>query len=354
MKTDLVRLATQAKLTTSGLDLPEDLPFVEWLEVGRGLRALEGAVQWWVGDWLSYGERKYGEKYTEAVAATGYAYATLNAARWVAQRIEPVRRRTSLSWSHHKEVAALGVAEQEVLLGAAETEGWTRNELRRRANQYKRALSHASPGAAGPACNVRDLETLTRQGRRFRTVLADPPWRYENQTTRASTGNHYDSMAVEEIAALPVARLATADSHLHLWTTNAFLFEARHVMEAWGYQYKSLFVWAKPQMGLGNYYRLAHELCLLGVRGSAPFRHRGQRSWQEWPRSEHSAKPAEFYELVETVSPGPYLELFARGLRRGWTSWGDAVPQRDFLGNRHNGARSGAEPSENLGPVTAS
>jgi N6-adenosine-specific RNA methylase IME4 len=351
MKRDLVRLASQARLTPAGLDLPATLPFDDWLELGRGLRLLEGAVQWWVGDWLNYGERRYGQKYTEAAAATGYAYDSLNAARWVAQRIEVVRRRTNLSWSHHKEVAGLDVPEQELLLDAAEAEGWSRNALRRRVKRHKRVLALRSEAEAGPACTVTDLDALACTGRKFATVYADPPWQYQNQASRASTDNHYDTMTVEEIAAVPVGRLAAADAHLHLWTTNGFLFEARRVMEAWGFEYKSAFVWAKPQLGIGNYWRVSHELCLFGTRGSAPFRDRGQRSWQEWPRTEHSAKPTEFYELIEAVSPSPYLELFARRIRRGWTSWGDALPRAALTGAASVPGLNGNGPPLTLGRV---
>lgn len=152
------------------------------------------------------------------------------------------------------------------------------------------------------------------RGMKFGTVYADPPWPYENQGTRAATSHHYGGMAVEDIAALPIAHLATENAHLHLWTTNAFLFEGKTILEAWGFEYKSCFVWTKPQLGIGNYWRLAHEFLLLGVRGSCPFLDRGQISWLHEPRGPHSAKPERIRELVEKVSPGPRLELFARRL----------------------------------------
>jgi N6-adenosine-specific RNA methylase IME4 len=325
MDLDLARLENRAQLTAAGLDLPLDLSFDDWLDVGCRLRELEGAIQWWIGDWLAYGERRYGEKYKLAAAATGYAYDTLNAARWVAQQVPFVRRRTNLSWSHHKEVAALGPTEQDRLLDAAHVEGWTRNELRRRAKVLRRANGAAASEEL--ACSVADLGLLAERGRTFSTIYADPPWRYENQATRASTDNHYGTLSVEEIAGLPIRGLAADNAHLHLWTTNGFLFEARQVMEGWGFEYRSMFVWTKPQMGMGNYWRVAHEILLLGVRGSLPFSDQGQRSWQEWPRTDHSTKPSPLYEIIEAVSPGPYLELFARTQRNGWTSWGDALPR---------------------------
>lgn len=109
-------------------------------------------------------------------------------------------------------------------------------------------------------CTVADLFLLT--GRKFGTVYADPPWLYRNQGTRAATGNHYASM--DEICALPVRDVAADDAHLHLWTTNGFLFEAHRVMEAWGFECQGCFVWVKSQMGLGNYWRVSHEFMLFG------------------------------------------------------------------------------------------
>lgn len=176
-------------------------------------------------------------------------------------------------------------------------------------------------------CSVGDLSDLSRT---FGTIYADPPWLYGNQGTRGSTGDHYSGMTPDEVAELPITHLVADTAHLHLWTTNAFLFDARRVMEAWGFDYKSCFVWVKPQMGMGNYWRVSHEFCLLGVRGSAPFRERDEMSWREWPRGRHSAKPGRMYDIIERVSPGPYLELFARRHHPGWTAWGHIEPDLFF------------------------
>jgi len=158
---------------------------------------------------------------------------------------------------------------------------------------------------------------------RYSTLVADPPWRYENVATRGAAENHYPTMAVEEIAALPVSEWAAADSHLYLWTTNAFLPQAFGVMEAWGWTYRTTLVWAKPQMGLGNYFRVGTEHVLFGTRGELATRSRSLANWFEAPRIRHSAKPETFYRLVETASPGPYLEMFARSSRPGWDRWGN-------------------------------
>src|SRR5215831_6336523 len=115
---------------------------------------------------------------------------------------------------------------------------------------------------------VDDLYALAADGRRFGCIYADPPWLYNNQASRAATSKHYGGMTVDEICALPVSALAADDAHLHLWTTNAFLFDTWRVFAAWGFEFKSSFVWTKPQLGLGNYWRNAHEVLLTAVRGN--------------------------------------------------------------------------------------
>jgi N6-adenosine-specific RNA methylase IME4 len=138
-------------------------------------------------------------------------------------------------------------------------------------------------------------------------------------------------MTVDEIAALPVAQLADDKAHLHLWTTNAFLPHAFRVVEAWGFEYRSLFVWCKPEMGLGNYWRVSHELLLLGVRGDCPFYDHSLRSWKEMTRrGKHSEKPEQVRHMIEKASPGPYLELFGRQAVKGWKVWGNQI-SRDLF-----------------------
>lgn len=174
------------------------------------------------------------------------------------------------------------------------------------------------------------LDELIKAGRKFHTIYADPPWQYSNQGTRASTDNHYGTMDVERICAEPVAQVAGDDAHLHLWTTNAFLFDARRVMEAWGFTYKSCFIWVKPQMGIGNYWRVSHEFLLFGLRGRRPFRVRDEMSWAAIPRSQHSSKPDAIRLKIERVSTGPFLEMYGRVYSPGspWTVYGNQVTRR--------------------------
>ena len=124
-----------------------------------------------------------------------------------------------------------------------------------------------------------------------------------------------------------IAQLAAENCHLHLWATSPLLPEALNVMEFWGFTYKSSWIWIKPQMGLGNYWRLGHEFLLLGVRGQLGFLDHSQRSWIEADRTTHSTKPEEVRELIEKVSPGPYLELYGRHAppNSKWTVYGNQI-----------------------------
>lgn len=182
--------------------------------------------------------------------------------------------------------------------------------------------------AAGGKC-VGTLTELIDQGLKFSTIYADPPWAYGNQATRASTDNHYETLTLQQIRDEPVEQLAADNAHLHLWTTNAFLFDARHVIEAWGFEYKSCFVWVKPNIGIGNYWRVSHEFLLLGVRGSLTFRDKSLRSWGEFARGKHSRKPYQVRDLIEKASPGPYLEMYGREAMKDseWTVCGNQIAQ---------------------------
>ena len=176
----------------------------------------------------------------------------------------------------------------------------------------------------GPAM-VEDLQTLVDAGCRFPTIYADPPWPYRNQATRAATSHHYATLSLKALAALPVRHLVADNAHLHLWATNAFVDEAIDLLRARGFAYRTSFVWAKPQLGLGNYWRNATELLLFGLRGRLPFRDHRIRNWIEEKRGRHSAKPEPVRTLIERVSPGPYLELFGRRAVPGWTVFGNQI-----------------------------
>ncbi len=146
----------------------------------------------------------------------------------------------------------------------------------------------------------------------FQVIVADPPWRYESRNDLP-----YPTMDIDEIKAMSVRDLADQDAILWLWTTNAHLRVAYEVVEAWGFEYKTLLTWVKDRMGTGEWLRGRTEHCLLAVRGKPVFLHGNHSTAIEAARREHSRKPEEFYALVEATSPGSKLELFAREERNG-------------------------------------
>lgn len=193
------------------------------------------------------------------------------------------------------------------------------------------------------------LEALA--GQRFGTILADPPWRFINRTGKVAPEHkrlaRYDTMTAAEIGALPVAEVAGAKSHLYLWAPNALVREALDVMQAWGFTYKSMIVWHKVRKdggsdgrGVGFYFRNVTETVLFGVRGSLRTFDpgRSQVNLIATRKREHSRKPDELYPIVEACSPGPFLELFARYPRPGWSAWGnEAAPDVTPRGRQHKG-----------------
>ena len=165
------------------------------------------------------------------------------------------------------------------------------------------------------------------KGHRFRTVLADPPWDVQQKGPLGAQA-HYPVMTLEAIASMPVADLVGPDAHLWLWVTNATLRAGFDVMEAWGFTPRSPLTWIKPRLGLGQYLRNSTEHLILGTRGQAPVRFRAQPTWMFAPLQDHSHKPEEQYAVIERVSEGPYLELFARRRppsKAAWSVWGNEI-----------------------------
>src|SRR6185369_1501906 len=173
--------------------------------------------------------------------------------------------------------------------------------------------------------------------RDFYTVLADPPWRFQNRTGKMAPEhkrlNRYETLSLEEIKSIPVKDVVGERAHLYLWVPNALLIEGIEVLKAWGFQYKSNIIWHKVRKdggpdgrGVGFYFRNVTEMLLFGVRGKdartlAPGRR--QVNFLATRKREHSRKPDEQYEIIEACSRGPYIELFARGVRKGWQTWGN-------------------------------
>jgi N6-adenosine-specific RNA methylase IME4 len=237
--------------------------------------------------------------------------------QWAPEVADAMRRGVVPTMHVARAVAAMPADARRVALAEIERLGprdVTVSAVKRAAAAY---LQSAAPPSPQPPVG------------RYPVVYADPPWRYEDGTTSPNRfiENHYPTMALEDICALPVAEWAAPDAVLFLWATSPKLEEALQVMRAWGFQYRSHAVWAKDTMGMGYLFRQQHELLLVGRRGAMPAPQPAARvsSLIHAPRREHSAKPDKVYDLIDAMYPSlRKVELFARHQRGGlWTSWGN-------------------------------
>jgi len=195
-------------------------------------------------------------------------------------------------------------------------------------------------------------------GKRFSTILADPPWQFTNRTGKMAPEHkrlrRYTTLPLREICEIPVAVAANTPAHLYLWVPNALLPEGLEVMKTWGFKYKSNIIWHKVRKdggpdgrGVGFYFRNTTEIILFGVRGSMRTLAPGRRQVNiiRTMKREHSRKPDELYDIIQDCSPGPCLELFARGARQGWTAWGNEAENYEITWEtyKHNSKHAAAK-----------
>ena len=201
--------------------------------------------------------------------------------------------------------------------------------------QVKRAMVEKRRQEKRDADQARIQEHVEPLGRLegvFSTIVIDPPWDYSDEGDAGDIYGRglptYQTLSMEQLLALttigdvPIPTLAADDSHLYLWVTNRSKPKAYQLLDEWGFRHVTCLTWCKPSFGMGNYFRGSTEHLLFGVRGSLPLKRKDVGTWFSAKGGEHSAKPDEAYRLVESCSPGPYLEIFARGKREGWSCWG--------------------------------
>ena len=228
----------------------------------------------------------------------------------------------TLSAQEQREIVARG---ERAILRAAQDIRARKAEIRR-AERIERLAATCNQSAPFPS------------DRRYAVLYADPPWHFnvynEESGIESAAGNHYSTMSLEEICALPVLSLASPDAALFMWTTVPHLRESFDVLVAWGFEYKTNIVWVKDKIGLGYFVRNQHELLLVATRGDMPSPSPANRppSVISASRREHSRKPDEAYALIERMYPDlPKIELFARQARPGWAAWGNEVYPRKSI-----------------------
>lgn len=315
-------LNVPGRLSATGWHLPKTLSQEEWLDCGQALTRIEGAVQWWLGDWWAYGEHEYGARkalFDEGGPLEDMNFHTIREYGTVARAVKSEERSSLLSFAHHHHVASLSPAQQREWLAKAVEEDWSSNQLK--------------AGIARQAALDRTMQVEfdAKMLGKFAVLYADPPWRYENPPmggSNRSIENHYPTMTIEELCALPVSDIAHENAVLFMWATSPKLAECIDLIRAWGFVYRTDMVWVKDKIGMGYHVREQHESLLIVKRGELPPPPVEARpsSVLAAPRLEHSAKPVEFYDIIDAMYPGVRkLELFGRApeQREFWTAWGN-------------------------------
>lgn len=337
------------ELTEHGWLPPGTMEYLQWAQEGVRLRAAHHGLLWAVGDWLNYGERKYGEKYVQAAEATGYTNGFLRNCKWIAGRFPyKCHFRNDGSFSHLYQVASLSDDHALRFLNLARDNEWSVTQLRTAIKEWREEAAAIENGAQldpqpllgcvslGIAAGESDVKEAIREDKqertekrrekkqddrervasvrpapgRYRALVVDPPWDYGSLSLAGRAAPTYAVMTHDELMALDVASWADDQCHLYLWTTNNFLPRAVALMLTWGFEHKTVLTWVKPRIGMGSYFRNTTEHALFGIRGGLGTLSDSLPTHFEAPMGEHSEKPEAFYELVREASHAPFGEVF--------------------------------------------
>lgn len=306
---DLARIEGLCELSTTNLTFKRDVSKEEWMDVFKALKQVEGCVQFWIGDCLAYRQQKWG-MYDDIAEETGYDKQALRDYKRVSESVESALRNAHLGYSHHREVASLPPEKQELFLNMAVEDKLSVRDLR---EQIRRS-------------NIEEKTAELPQSK-YRIIYADPPWQYGNSMPEYFTeqANHYQLMTLEDICAMKIRAITEDNAVLFLWVTSPILEDAFKVIEAWGFKYKTSFVWDKIKHNMGHYNSVRHELLLVCVKGSCtPDNLKLFDSVVSIERTEHSVKPEYFREIIDTLyTSGKRIELFARTTADGWEAYGN-------------------------------
>lgn len=300
------------KLHRNGLQVVGQPTFEQWEECGEFIRKCEGAVHYWIGDWLNYGENKWGEMYSQAMGETGYDYGTLRNDKYVSGKVDLSLRSDNLSPTHAKEIASLPQEEKKFWAEEIKKEAMPVRELREKIRQRKK---DSFPKNELP-------------GGKFNTIVIDPPWPMEFMKLEMRPNQvemPYPTMTIDEIKALPIKDKASEDCNLFLWTTHKFLPDCFEILKAWGFEYHVCLTWDKTNGRSLFGFNRRTELCLYAHNGKITVNQRGKfidTVFVEKLR-QHSRKPTIFDDILRSNSPAPRLEWFSRESKEGFVSYGN-------------------------------
>jgi len=322
-------------LTVCGLELSGESTPQQWEECGQALRQVDEARQWAIGDWLADGKRHYGDGlYKRAAEITGLTEGTLMSFASMSTAFELSLRRENLCYGHHKEVQGIKQIATDAdgtLCLSDETDSEKIGELLTNTERQRQSVVELREQVRSHKEWQRQHIAAANEPEKYAVIYADPPWQYssgdQHGTDEQQTvlGDHYPSMKLADICALPQANLAANDCVLFLWCTSPTLQEAFDVINGWGFKYKASMIWDKVAHNVGHYVSVRHELLLIATKGQPPKVPKLVDSVYVEERTEHSRKPGYFRQLIDDLYPhGPRLELFARGdLPHHWQGWGN-------------------------------
>lgn len=312
MANELVTIDGYCKVTKTSLEFKRDVSKDEWQKVFDACRHVEGCIQFWIGDLLKYREQKWG-MYDDIAEKTGIEKETLRQYKQVSENIESGLRNPNLGFHHHKAVSSLSPEKQKIFLDMAEKENMPVYELRNEIRKSK----------------IIDNGQISLPDKKYDIIYADPPWAYQEKNIDGygAATQHYKTMSIQEICDLNILALAKENCALFLWTTSPHLENSFLVIKSWGFEFKSTFVWDKIKHNMGFYNSVRHEFLMICTKGSmTPWNKKLYDSVQSIERKEHSEKPDEFREIINTLYPNSKkIELFARKKITGWDTWGNQI-----------------------------
>ena len=308
MANELTTIDGYCTVTKTSLSFKREVSKDEWQTVFDACRHVEGCIQFWIGDLLSYRDQKWG-MYDDIAEETGIEKNTLRQYKQVAETIKSDDRSSDLSFTHHLQVSPLEPEKQKKILQKASENKWTVRETREAVRSVKRGDE--------------DRKKIEMPEDVFDVVYIDPPWQYSNSGFEMSAENKYPTMSIKEM--IDQVKFKTSENAvMFMWVTNPLLEESFELINGFGFKYKTCFVWTKQRHTAGFYVFGQHELLMICVKGSGMLPEKKFKSIITGYNSVHSKKPHSVYETIEEMYPNrKYLEVFARNNRNGWTSWGN-------------------------------
>lgn len=299
---------SKIEITNVGVIIDDSITELEWAEAVEYCEKVDKGLQWIIGELLNFGEKKKYRRYVELMSKTNYQYKTLRNIQSISNKVEMSRRRDTLTFSHHAEVASLSPEKQIEWLDKAEDNHLSVKQLHNGIRNDKKQY------------NIKELPIGV-----YDLLYCDPPWQYTPAVENRQVENHYPTMSDEDIYNFKLPTLSN-DCLLLIWATVGKLPEALKTINSWGFTYKSHSVWDKQIIGMGYWYRGQHELLLIATKGtfSPPEPEDRTSSIYSEKRTEHSRKPEYYYEWIEKCFPNTNkIELFSRNKRDGWEAWGN-------------------------------